>query len=178
MRQKVLFYVYEKSCGVGDDFLIKPFKKQDVNNILEKWKSVINISATQNKRRQKYAFIEKIDLSNDKECVWDKLDFLDTVSNDIEFAQKLINEYISQTRILLIQAKECLYHNNFEELAKIAHTLKGSSSTISAKSLYSTAYQMEKYSKEEKNEEVINAISKFSALFSIFINEAKIKPEG
>ena len=79
---------------------------------------------------------------------------------------------------MLIQAKECLYHNNFEELAKIAHTLKGSSSTISAKSLYSTAYQMEKYSKEEKNEEVINAISKFSALFSIFINEAKIKPEG
>lgn len=170
------FDKYQKA-GMND-FLIKPFKKQDVNNILEKWKSVINISATQNKRRQKYAFIEKIDLSNDKECVWDKLDFLDTVSNDIEFAQKLINEYISQTRILLIQAKECLYHNNFEELAKIAHTLKGSSSTISAKSLYSTAYQMEKYSKEEKNEEVINAISKFSALFSIFINEAKIKPEG
>lgn len=167
------FDEYQKA-GMND-ILVKPFKKQDVNNIIDKWNSVINISATQNDRRKKYAFAEKFDLSQDKERIWDKIDFLDTVSNDIEFAQNLINEYISQTRILIIQAKEAMYHNNYEELTKIAHTLKGSSSTISAKSLYSTAYQLEQYSKEKRVNEVINSISKFSALFSIFIKEAKIK---
>ena len=136
------------------------------------------MSATQKKRRKKYEFIEKLDLSQNHENIWDKIDFLDTVSNDIDFAQKLIIEYISQTRILLIRAKESLYHNNFEELASIAHTLKGSSSTISAKSLYNTAYQMERYSKEKNINEVINSISKFSALFSLFIEEAKSQEEA
>jgi HPt (histidine-containing phosphotransfer) domain-containing protein len=165
------FEEYQKA-GMND-ILVKPFKKQDIQNLLKKWKSVINISATQKNRRKKYTFIEKFDLSQDKENIWDKIDFLDTVSNDIEFAKKLIDEYISQTRILIIQAKSALYNNNFEELARIAHTLKGSSSTISAKSLYSTAYQMERYSKEKNINEVINSISKFSALFSIFIKEVK-----
>lgn len=169
------FDEYQKS-GMND-VLIKPFKKQDVYNILKKWNSVINISIVQNNRRKKYAFIEKFDFSQDKESIWDKIDFLDTVSDDIEFAKKLINEYISQTRILIIQAKEALYHNNFEELAKIAHTLKGSSSTVSAKALYSAAYQIERYSKEKHINETINSISKFTHLFSLFTKEVKEKME-
>ena len=146
--------------------------------MINKWNSVIKISATENNRRKKYSFTEKFELPNySVNELWDKLDFLDTVSNDISLAQKLIDEYIAQTRILLIQAKDALYHNNFEELAKIAHTLKGSSSTISAKSLYSTAYQMEKYSKEKLTTEVINSISKFATLFSRFVTEAKSQKE-
>ena len=70
-----------------------------------------------------------------------------------------------------------MYQNKFEELAKIAHTLKGSSGTISAKSLYNTAYQMERYSKERNINEVINSISKFATLFSIFIEEVKLQSE-
>ena len=170
------FEEYQKA-GMND-ILIKPFKKQDIQNMINKWNSVIKISATENNRRKKYSFTEKFELPNysvNELC--DKLDFLDTVSNDISLAQKLIDEYIAQTRILLIQAKDALYHNNFEELAKIAHTLKGSSSTISAKSLYSTAYQMEKYSKEKLTTEVINSISKFATLFSRFVTEAKSQKE-
>ena len=107
------FEEYQKA-GMND-ILVKPFKKQDIQNLLKKWKSVINISATQKNRRKKYTFIEKFDLSQDKENIWDKIDFLDTVSNDIEFAKKLIDEYISQTIILIIQAKSSLYNNNYEE---------------------------------------------------------------
>ncbi len=166
------FEEYQKA-GMND-ILVKPFKKQDIQNMINKWSSVINISATENNRKKKYSFTEKFELpENTAGELWDKIDFLDTVSNDIVLAQKLIDEYISQTRVLIIQAKDALYHNNFEELSKIAHTLKGSSSTISAKSLYSTAYQMEKYSKEKLVTEVINSISKFSTLFSRFIKEAK-----
>ena len=170
------FEEYQKA-GMND-ILIKPFKKHDIQIMIDKWNSVINLSATENKRRKKYSFTERFELPDHALGeLWDKLDFLDTVSNDIELAQKLVDEYIAQTRILLIQAKHSLYNNNFEELAKIAHTLKGSSSTISAKSLYSTAYQMEKYSKEKLTSEVINSISKFSALFFRFINEAKSQKE-
>ena len=146
--------------------------------MLNKWNAVIKISATENNRRKKYSFTEKFELPDySVNELWDKLDFLDTVSNDVSLAQKLVDEYIAQTRILLIQAKDALYHNNFEELAKIAHTLKGSSSTISAKSLYSTAYQMEKYSKEKLTSEVINSISKFATLFSRFVTEVKNQKE-
>ena len=60
-------------------------------------------------------FVENIEFSdNSVNELWDKIDFLDTVSNDISLAQKLIDEYIAQTRILLMQAKDALYHNNFE----------------------------------------------------------------
>ena len=106
------------------NLLVKPFKKQDITNILSKWDSVINLSATQKKRRKKYEFIEKLDLSQNHENIWDKIDFLDTVSNDIDFAQKLIIEYISQTRILLIRAKESLYHNlNYIHLLSFVNIL-------------------------------------------------------
>jgi CheY-like chemotaxis protein/HPt (histidine-containing phosphotransfer) domain-containing protein len=170
------FEEYQKA-GMND-ILIKPFKKQDIQNMINKWNSVIKISATENNRRKKYSFTEKFELPDySVNELWDKIDFLDTVSNDISLAQKLIDEYIAQTRILLIQSKDALYHNNFEELAKIAHKLKGSSSTISAKSLYSTAYQMEKYSKEKLTSEVINSISKFATLFSRFVTEAKSQKE-
>lgn len=170
------FEEYQKA-GMND-ILIKPFKKQDIQNMINKWNSVIKISATENNRRKKYSFTEKFELPDySVNELWDKLDFLDTVSNDISLAQKLIDEYIAQTRILLIQSKDALYHNNFEELAKIAHKLKGSSSTISAKSLYSTAYQMEKYSKEKLTSEVINSISKFATLFSRFVTEVKNQKE-
>ena len=170
------FEEYQKS-GMND-ILVKPFKKQDIHNMIKKWNSVINISATENNRRKKYSFIDNIEFSdNSVNELWDKIDFLDTVSNDISLAQKLIDEYIAQTRILLIQAKDSLYLNNFEELAQIAHKLKGSSSTISAKSLYSTAYQMEMYSKEKLTSEVVNSISKFIALFTRFIKEAKNQKE-
>ena len=170
------FEEYQKA-GMND-ILIKPFKKQDIQNMINKWNSVIKISATENNRRKKYSFTEKFELPDySVNELWDKIDFLDTVSNDISLAQKLIDEYIAQTRILLIQSKDALYHNNFEELAKIAHKLKGSSSTISAKSLYSTAYQMEKYSKEKLTSEVINSISKFATLFSRFVTEVKNQKE-
>ena len=171
------FKEYQKA-GMND-ILIKPFKKQDIQKMINKWNPVINIFATENKRRKKYSFVENIEFS-DKSVneIWDKIDFLDTVSDDVALAQKLIDEYIEQTRILLIQAKDALYHNNFEDLAKVAHTLKGSSGTISAKSLYNTAYQMEMYSKEKNTSEVVTSISKFIALFTRFIKEAKNQEEA
>ena len=77
-----------------NDILVKPFKKKDIQNMINKWSSVINISATENHRRKKYSFVENIEFSdNSVNELWDKIDFLDTVSNDISLAQKLIDEY-------------------------------------------------------------------------------------
>lgn len=166
------FAVY-REAGMNDT-LIKPFKKQNVRETMDKWYPVIN--------EEDIAELEAIpdeepvtdELTTEGKPdalllkIWNTQELLDTVSNNTLLAEQLIEQFINQSRAMLITAKESLYMSNFTVIAHIAHTLKGSSSAIAAGTLAEAAAKMEKAAKDKNLQDASDFINEFSAAFTKF----------
>ena len=155
--------------------LIKPFKKQSVKEMLDKWITVIKTTFEDELEEleevdelEELEELEVVDIEDFVYNLWDSKDFLDTVSNDLTLANQLIEQFITQTRTYLITAKEALYMKNIQSLIVIGHTLKGSSATISAKALAEAARNLEDSGKNMDLTEAAKNINEFSALFTKF----------
>ncbi|HUH44262.1 MAG TPA: hypothetical protein VLZ44_03745, partial [Treponemataceae bacterium] len=96
-----------------NDYLLKPFKQNDVAALLEKWSTCL---LPKQKYPKKIGKIKKT-----LQTSWDSSDLLDTVAGDVFLGKQLITQYIQQTRSALINARESLFQKNFERLASIAH---------------------------------------------------------
>lgn len=134
------FEIY-KETGMND-VLVKPFKSAMVKDLMEKWNTALllpsakDIFTLQNK-------------TTAKTILWNETDFLDTVSNDFNFAKSLLNDFIIQTESLLNSIPNSIEKKDFEELRRIGHTIDGSSSTISAISLSEHGKELNKAAKNE-----------------------------
>lgn len=145
-----------------NDILIKPFKRDGVKTILEKWNSVINLPFA----------TEITSLDSDmilNEELWDMEDFEDTIGNDVDLGKQIILDYIDQTRHFLNAAYDLLDNKDFFELQRVAHTLKGSSAAISANRLAAIAAQMSSATKEKSPEKFHTALNNFEEYFEFFI---------
>ena len=145
-----------------NDILIKPFKRDGVKTILEKWNSVINLPFA----------TEITSLDSDmilNEELWDMEDFEDTIGNDVDLGKQIILDYIDQTRHFLNAAYDLLDNKDFSELQRVAHTLKGSSAAISANRLAAIAAQMSSATKEKSPEKFHTALNNFEEYFEFFI---------
>ena len=153
------FEIY-KETGMND-VLVKPFKSAMVKDLMEKWNTALllpsakDIFTLQNK-------------TTAKTILWNETDFLDTVSNDFNFAKSLLNDFIIQTESLLSSIPNSIEKKDFEELRRIGHTIDGSSSTISAISLSEHGKELNKAAKSEDIEllkkthkELTSALKKF-----------------
>lgn len=143
-----------RSVGMND-VLVKPFKRDAVKLVIEKWykdmqdrkasaKSesfAATASATSNETgtesiKETVAVINHAELEKSKSAKpWDIDDFEDTISHNIELGKKLIDDFMSQTNILLGDIVRHISSKEFEELRRIGHTIEGSSKTISANML-------------------------------------------
>lgn len=152
-----------------NDVLVKPFKKQTVKSFIDKWLPVINIPDDEIEDLEEI-IEEETNSSKDnrQQSLWNDQDFLDTVSSDLELAQQLIEQYISQTRTLLLNAKKALVMKNFQSLEVIGHTLKGSSATISAFELADIGKRIENATKNCDLDVASTGINEFSVLFANF----------
>lgn len=156
--------------------LVKPFKKQSVKELLDKWMPVIKMPLDgELEELEEVEELEELDESFEEVNltdfiynIWDPTDFIDTVSHDMSLANQLIEQFTTQTRTYLIAAKEALYMKNFQSLSLIGHTLKGSSATISAKALSEAARKIEDNAKSMDITGVAKYINEFSALFTKF----------
>lgn len=144
-----------------DDTLVKPFKKQNVQDILAKWNSSLPAASQEPE-------IVKAVPDDPIKAIWDCQDMLDTVSNDYNLAEQIVGQFIDQTRTQLITATEAVCMKNCQVLARVAHTLKGSSGAISAFALQNAAKDMEKAAKENKFEETCQHMTEFQTVFARF----------
>ena len=167
-------FVTYRNAGMNDT-LIKPFKRQNVRDTLDKWYTVINedseIAELEAIPDDEPAELEPIDDNKPDTLltsIWDVNDMLDTVSNNFMLAEQLIEQFISQTRSSLITAKEALYMTNYTVLANIAHSLKGSSAAMSAGTLADAARKMEVAAKQSDLQKTGQYINEFSAAFTKF----------
>lgn len=122
-----------------NDILIKPYKRDAVRNMLEKWNTVLLIPEAK-------TIVNLAEMNNTASGMWDIADFMNTAGGDPQLALSIIDEYEEQTQKLLEKIKKELAEpeKNFSQLRFDAHTLKGSSAAVSAHKLRDTAKEMER----------------------------------
>ena len=144
-----------------NDILVKPFKRITIKQTLEKWSEVLSISNAK-------SIISLTDINNTTNQLWDVADFMDTVGEDKILAKSIMQKYMSATEDLLVQIKEELSkeEKDFTVIEKIAHTLKGSSGSVSSGKLKSSATAMDEAAKQEDFTKVEAARTDFAIDFT------------
>lgn len=159
---------FESYRKIGiNDILVKPFKSVAIKNCLQKWDTVMDFPEV-----QQMAILESANAVPGE--IWDQNDFLDTTAGDMELATRMVDAFVLQTEGLLETAEKLFKASDFEELSKIAHTLKGSSATLSAKSLFEYGKRLENAAKKKESNAVELNLTFFTQEFGRF---KKIKPK-
>lgn len=127
-----------------DDFLIKPYKRDSLAGVLDKWQGIISSPGG---KEQEY--ISKISAANPD--LWDFDDFMETNCNITDSARTSLNLYRNQTRQILADVQEALKRQlvDWHSLQIQGHTLKGSSGLVGSKKLSSNGADMENAAKAQ-----------------------------
>lgn len=155
---------FEKYKDIGiNDILVKPFKREKVLELLDKWNIIIGLS----KATEIFTTEQKKTIANDE--LWDIQDFEDTIGSDWDLGNQIILDYIDQTGEFLISGKKIIETRNFGELHRVSHTLKGSSAAISANKLANIAAKMNQAAIEKKSDEALLKLLEFEENFNLFL---------
>lgn len=155
---------FEKYKDIGiNDILVKPFKREKVLELLDKWNIIIGLS----KATEIFTTEQKKTIANDE--LWDIQDFEDTIGSDWDLGNQIILDYIDQTGEFLISGKKFIETRNFGELHRVSHTLKGSSAAISANKLANIAAKMNQAAIERKSDEALLKLLEFEESFNLFL---------
>lgn len=155
---------FEKYKDIGiNDILVKPFKREKVLELLDKWNIIIGLS----KATEIFTTEQKKTIANDE--LWDIQDFEDTIGSDWDLGNQIILDYIDQTGEFLISGKKFIETRNFGELHRVSHTLKGSSAAISANKLANIAAKMNQAAIEKKSDEALLKLLEFEESFNLFL---------
>lgn len=166
--------LYKKN-GMNDT-LIKPFKRAALAEIIEKWKNKIG-NLQKNKKENMMATIQSEENlatenqtkeKNVREKIWNEKDFEETISNDNKLGNELLDEFCSQTKILIADTESAISKNDFQTLRRIGHTLDGSAGTISANVLSECGKVINLHAKKENIEGIKNALELTKKIFSQF----------
>lgn len=145
-----------------NDILVKPFKRKNIENMLDKWCTVINLpSASQ------IASVDSDMMLNNE--LWNSADFEDTIGNDVDLGKQILLDYIDQTKGFIVTAYDLLDNKDFEELHRVSHTLKGSSAAISANKLVHISTLMSQATKSKNADEFRKNLEDFEEYFDLFI---------
>ena len=145
-----------------NDILVKPFKRKNIENMLDKWSTVINLpSASQ------IASVDSDMMLNNE--LWNSADFEDTIGNDVDLGKQILLDYIDQTKGFIVTAYYLLDNKDFEELHRVSHTLKGSSAAISANKLVHISTLMSQATKSKNADEFRKNLEDFEEYFDLFI---------
>lgn len=155
---------FEKYKDIGiNDILVKPFKREKVLELLDKWNIIIGLS----KATEISTTEQKKTIANDE--LWDIQDFEDTIGSDWDLGNQIILDYIDQTGEFLISGKKFIETRNYGELHRVSHTLKGSSAAISANKLANIAAKMNQAAIEKKSDEALLKLLEFEENFNLFL---------
>lgn len=145
-----------------NDILVKPFKRKNIENMLDKWSTVINLpSASQ------IASVDSDMMLNNE--LWNSADFEDTIGNDVDLGKQILLDYIDQTKGFIVTAYDLLDNKDFEELHRVSHTLKGSSAAISANKLVHISTLMSQATKSKNADEFRKNLEDFEEYFDLFM---------
>ena len=135
-----------------NDVLIKPFKKQTVYELLQKWIAKLESEKNQPSgsgadRAISQKFIASSSAYNP--VAWDVAEMLITTRDNKELAKQMIADFMGQTVDLFEKIAEAIQNSNYLAVQQYSHVLKGSASALAVYKLADTAKQMELVAKAE-----------------------------
>ncbi|AEE17502.1 hybrid sensor histidine kinase/response regulator [Treponema brennaborense] len=154
-----------------DDTLVKPFKKQTLKAMLDKWTG----AAAQTAALQTAAPSANAVRTQRKQPLWDKTELLKSFGNDEPFIADLIREYMKQTDSLLTLLRAGGTPGDADSSRRAAHTLKGSSAAIYARPLAQSAERLEQAYKDGNAANADALLAEFGSLYAAFAEEFRSK---
>ena len=131
-----------------NDVLIKPFKKQTIYELLQKW-----IEKLEEEKKQSASGADKskaaISRTAYNPVAWNIDEMLVTTQNNKELAKQMIKDFLGQTVSIFEKITEAIQNSNFLGVQQYAHILKGSAGALAINKLSDTAKQMELIAKAE-----------------------------
>ncbi|MCL2129039.1 MAG: response regulator [Treponema sp.] len=157
------------SAGI-DDILVKPFKRTEVENIVEKWKNVqrevLKRPAIPKEKPKAIAPAQK------QETVFSAEDILDTFMDNREMVLSLLKRFIERTQNQIKEIPSLIKTGDYSNAMLEAHTIKGAAHTMSGKELAYAAARLELASKNSDIEEIKAAFPNLKDAFIRFRKEA------
>ncbi|MDR0402231.1 MAG: response regulator [Treponema sp.] len=153
-----------------DDVLLKPFKRPDVKAMLEKWNGRPGQTAgpsVAEKGPDDSGFTAAA-TPEGKDGVFNPEDLEDTFLGDRETARSLLKKFVENSETQIGRLKDLEEAGDWEEARRIAHTVKGSSLTLSGKELGAAAARLEKAYKNIDRAEMPPAYGPFVEAFARF----------
>ena len=129
-----------------NDVLIKPFKKQTVYELLQKW--IEKLEGAANQPAGRTGSVSSAGTAYNP-VAWDVNEVLVTTRNNKALAKQMITEFMSQTVGIFEQLTEAIQSSNFFAVQKNSHILKGSAAALAIYKLSDAAKQMELIAKAE-----------------------------
>lgn len=129
------FNVYRQT-GVND-ILVKPFKREAVKQMLEKWNSVLAVPGGK-------SIVSLTDMNNKAAELWDVGMLINSAGGNRKLAFSLMEDYIAQSQKTMVQIKTELAkpQKDLKRLEHCAHLLETASTARSAHKLAEHAKKM------------------------------------
>jgi signal transduction histidine kinase/CheY-like chemotaxis protein/HPt (histidine-containing phosphotransfer) domain-containing protein len=154
-----------------DDILLKPFKRPDIEAMLQKWihgGPQKNGAPGETRRPAPAAPVPAED-----PAVFDAADLLETFMDNEETARSLLVHFIERTGDQLAAIPGMTEKGAWEDARREAHTIKGSALTLGGKRLGETAARLELACKAEDAAETAAALSAALEAFACFRTAAE-----
>jgi PAS domain S-box-containing protein len=135
----------ERCLAAGmDGYLSKPIPRQELLDLLREYEALPGqtMEVSHPQEQDEYR-----PLSDEGELV-DRGSLLDRLGGDSQLLSELIEIYLSQSSSLLAAAQRALQEKNARELARVAHTIKGSAANFLARATVETSERLEAFAKE------------------------------
>ncbi len=122
-----------------NDYLSKPVKKEELDEVLEKWLKQIDKSNNP---------VQKPAEPSDVPMLFDRADMLDRLDNDHAFVQMILEEMLLELPQQLQELRELCLGGDATAIRLQAHTMKGLAANVSTAVLREICFEIEKAAKE------------------------------
>ena len=169
------------ACGM-DDYLSKPIRKEDVARKLAEWEkkifaqNAIASSSIITSEVTTTAIIDNINVdANSLDPNFNNLEslplidwtYIDSIADGSEeFKAEILQTFFESTSESLGQLEEAIAGNNYDEIARIAHFIKGASSNLGMISIAAIANDLQQVGENQKEENMQEMFKKMQSLFS------------
>ncbi len=152
-----------------DTILFKPFKRTDIQKIFETYFPPDPVSPPPVQGTHADGAAAE---NSGKTAVADFSDMMDTLAGDYQLAEQILSQFIQQTDSNLEECSRAAGAGDFEKMVQIAHGIKGSAGSLSARSLSEAAKNLESASKKRDGGQAAAYLKDCAHLFDLFRNEA------
>ena len=140
-----------------DDFMSKPFKPDQLADILKKY------LPTHIRSHEDTSFPE---MNRPGEDMLDWKGFLERVMGDKALAKDIFNEFLTELPKRIEEISNDLENRNLLEANRKAHTLKGSSANVGAIAIQEIAYRIEHSTSDEDLTQAVSLIPQLDKQFN------------